>query len=302
MLDEQKADKIRKAIALLDADNDDHWKDDHTPRTGVVQRIAKDTTITREEILEICPWGFRADAPRLGPEPDPEPEVVDFGQPIEPERFDVVTVESEMVTADEPAPALVPEPVAACQEDDTPPLAPEPIEEAPNFTHQECMQALLDLDGELHGLRHQRQLLARQLIEAETKARQAAVEFERGEYHPSAYELTRATIDANNSARFAAGPQSSRGTAWEFARKNMQYGGRRLVSVLDENGNQTLARNVDGSLAVPVPRSKMRLNWTGTPQRQVSIPFGAPKNERTPTPLIHNKPITIHMQEPAGKK
>jgi len=48
-------EKIHGALNQLDHGNDDHWLDDGTPRTGVVQRLAGDQTITRQDIAAAAP-------------------------------------------------------------------------------------------------------------------------------------------------------------------------------------------------------------------------------------------------------
>jgi hypothetical protein len=53
--------KIRAALLQLDAANDDHWTDDGLPVTSVVQRLATDQTITREDIQAAQP-GFERGA------------------------------------------------------------------------------------------------------------------------------------------------------------------------------------------------------------------------------------------------
>lgn len=54
----QKYEKIRTALQQLDPKNDAHWTDDGLPRTGTVQKLASDATITRKEIQEAQP-GFQ---------------------------------------------------------------------------------------------------------------------------------------------------------------------------------------------------------------------------------------------------
>ena len=54
-------DKIRAALAQLDPTDNDHWTDDGLPKTGVVQRIANDSTIKRTDIQAASP-GFERPA------------------------------------------------------------------------------------------------------------------------------------------------------------------------------------------------------------------------------------------------
>lgn len=51
-------EKILAALARLDHGNDDHWLDDGAPKTGIVQRLADDQTIRRQDIEAAAP-GFR---------------------------------------------------------------------------------------------------------------------------------------------------------------------------------------------------------------------------------------------------
>jgi hypothetical protein len=289
MLTEEKADKIRDALELLDVTNNDHWLREGEPRTGVIQRIATDMTITREEIQEAWPGFKRIEVA----EPAPEPEVVDFGESFEvapsgeingyhapepPEPDITINVPERL----EPPEGFVEVPPVEAD-------APVPDDRPPG-TREECLTFLADLRDELLTLRNRVMALQRQKVEAESKARQAATAFEIGLATLTPLELARQTIAENNAAR-AANPPSTRGTAWQFVRKNMQYGGRRCVTVMDEAGGQTLAKNIDGSLALPVPRSKMKLDWKG-PGRQ-AIPFSPQKKEAVPLLPGANTPIHI---------
>jgi hypothetical protein len=69
--------KIRAALAQLDPTNNDHWTDDGLPKTGVVQRIANDQTIKRQDIQAAQP-GFERPAVVTAP-----PTISDFGEPID---------------------------------------------------------------------------------------------------------------------------------------------------------------------------------------------------------------------------
>lgn len=48
-------DKIRAALAQLDPTDDNHWTEDGLPKTSVVQKIAADTTIKRQDIQLASP-------------------------------------------------------------------------------------------------------------------------------------------------------------------------------------------------------------------------------------------------------
>ena len=79
--------KIRTALSQLDPTNNDHWTDDGLPKTAVVQRLANDQTIKRQDIQNAQP-GFER------PAPTPEQQAVldaagagaqtdDFGAPVD---------------------------------------------------------------------------------------------------------------------------------------------------------------------------------------------------------------------------
>jgi hypothetical protein len=53
--------KVLDALAKLDPANDGHWTNDGLPKTSVVQQIAKDTTIQRQDIQNARP-GFDREA------------------------------------------------------------------------------------------------------------------------------------------------------------------------------------------------------------------------------------------------
>lgn len=57
-------DKIRAALKQLDPTNDDHWTEDGLAKTAVVQRIAGDTTIKRQDIQLASP---KFERPALNP-------------------------------------------------------------------------------------------------------------------------------------------------------------------------------------------------------------------------------------------
>lgn len=56
-MNDQLREKITAALTQLDHTNDDHWTEDGSPRTSVVQKIAADQTIKRTDINEAAP-GF----------------------------------------------------------------------------------------------------------------------------------------------------------------------------------------------------------------------------------------------------
>lgn len=60
-LDQTQKDKIVSALAQLDHSNSQHWTDDGLPRTGVVQKFAGDTSISRTDINDAAP-GFARQA------------------------------------------------------------------------------------------------------------------------------------------------------------------------------------------------------------------------------------------------
>ncbi len=76
MTEDQNA-KIRAALTQLDPSNNDHWTDDGLPKTGVVQRIAHDQTIKRQDIEAAMPGFERPTKAAQSSAQD------DFGQPVE---------------------------------------------------------------------------------------------------------------------------------------------------------------------------------------------------------------------------
>jgi hypothetical protein len=236
----EKNEKIIAALKFLNPDDNDHWLEDGSPRTGVVQRIAKDMTINRREIAEAWP-----DFKRVAVEPEPV-EAVDFSEDFIPATGVVAPVEASA---------------------DVPP--PEP-EGPPDFTREEAEAALRELRGELYGLRNRVMVLTREKIEADKTARQAAVEFELGGRKLTPLELARETIE-NNQALRAAGVQNYDGTARAFVQKQMRNGNRRPVLVPDGSGGLTLAKLPDGSVARAMPRSRMDLGPMTAPRRPVKV-------------------------------
>lgn len=79
--------KIKLALQQLDHADDSHWTADHLPRTGVVQRLANDTTISRTDINEALPGFVRKVGDEMGDPPeqtgDNVPAVADAA-PVEP--------------------------------------------------------------------------------------------------------------------------------------------------------------------------------------------------------------------------
>lgn len=69
MANDQKTQKIRTALAQLDAKNDQHWTEDGLPREGIIRKLASDNTISRKDISDAQP-GFQrnpvAPAPQAG--------------------------------------------------------------------------------------------------------------------------------------------------------------------------------------------------------------------------------------------
>ncbi len=230
-----KTEKIISALKLLNPDDNDHWLEDGSPRTGVVQRIAKDTTIKRREIAEAWP-----DFKRVAVEPEPV-EAVDFSEDFIPTTCVVAPVEASA---------------------DAPP--PEP-EGPPYFTREEAEAALRELRGELHGLRNQAMVLTREKIEADKAARQAAVEFEIGGTKLSAYDNAREFIASNQALR-AANPQSSRGSAYWYVQKQKDP---RKRAVVGQSGS--LMRAPDGSIARPLPPQRRDLGPMTIPRRPVKV-------------------------------
>jgi hypothetical protein len=78
-MNEQRTGTIRTALQQLDPANTDHWTDDGLPKTGVVQKIAKDTTISRKDIQDAWP-GFEKPAPE--PQTETAPDFAE-AQPVD---------------------------------------------------------------------------------------------------------------------------------------------------------------------------------------------------------------------------
>jgi hypothetical protein len=68
-INDQVKAKILAAVSQLDHSNDDHWADS-LPRTSIVQRIAKDQTITKAQILEAAPGFARQVGDAMGDPPE----------------------------------------------------------------------------------------------------------------------------------------------------------------------------------------------------------------------------------------
>lgn len=66
MSNDQKTQKIRTALAQLDAANDQHWTEDGLPREGIVRKLASDNTISRKDISDAQP-GFQRNPVAPGP-------------------------------------------------------------------------------------------------------------------------------------------------------------------------------------------------------------------------------------------
>lgn len=105
-------DKIDAALKQLDPANNDHWTDDGLPKTAVVQKIAKDMTITRSDIQAARP-GFDRDLakaslpqqmadfedPALAPAPTPAPEPLVQGDNPASNGEEMVEISDEQLQA-----------------------------------------------------------------------------------------------------------------------------------------------------------------------------------------------------------
>lgn len=67
---------IITALSQLDHSNNDHWVDDGLPRTSVVQKLANDPTIRRQDINEAAPGFARKNS-------DPEEGLGTGAAPVE---------------------------------------------------------------------------------------------------------------------------------------------------------------------------------------------------------------------------
>ena len=69
-MNDSQREKIRTALEQLDHDDNTHWTDDGLPRTGVVQKLANDTTIKRSDINEAVPGFARKVGDAMGDPPE----------------------------------------------------------------------------------------------------------------------------------------------------------------------------------------------------------------------------------------
>lgn len=99
MSNEVQTQKIRDALKQLDVSDNSHWTDDGLPRTGVVAKIAVDTTITRQQISAAWP-GFQRN-PTLKPTAKLPAEDPLTGELAAAEQFDPATADGELMTEDE---------------------------------------------------------------------------------------------------------------------------------------------------------------------------------------------------------
>lgn len=70
-MNDAQTTKIREALKQLDISDNSHWTEDGLPRTGTVQKIANDQTITRQTIQAAWP-GFQR-TPVVGKPVTPAP-------------------------------------------------------------------------------------------------------------------------------------------------------------------------------------------------------------------------------------
>ena len=250
-MNEQRTGTIRTALQQLDPANAEHWTDDGLPKTGVVQRIAKDSTISRKEIQEAWP-NFERPAPEAAPAPD-------FAEAAAP-----------------PAEAL---PVAldGTIESGAPPVEGRQIDDETPMTADEIRMALeanvADAEAGLLDARKRHAQAANDipvLINAVTEARK---ELNRQFPPMSAQDNIREYIDTQNALR-AARVQSSQGYAKssDLDASFGRLGGARYVNprraVQGADGN--LVKNVDGSVARPRPQQTRPIGTLG--RQQVSRP------------------------------
>lgn len=101
MANEVMTAKIRDALKQLDVSDNSHWTDDGLPRTGVVAKIAVDTTITRQQISAAWP-GFQRN-PTLATKPSVAAGSEDplTGQIAATDQFDPAQADGELMTEDE---------------------------------------------------------------------------------------------------------------------------------------------------------------------------------------------------------
>lgn len=101
-INEQKATKIRAALAQLDPAENQHWTDDGLPREGIVRKLAGDNTISRRDISEAHP-GFQRNPtqpPASATATETQPENVD---PLSGEPVQAAQPQAEDALGDDPS-------------------------------------------------------------------------------------------------------------------------------------------------------------------------------------------------------
>lgn len=73
-MDDMK-DKIRDALMMMDAMDDDQWTNDGAPKVDTVNDLGELEGVTRAQILDAAPQFSRENFDISVPEPEPEPEV-----------------------------------------------------------------------------------------------------------------------------------------------------------------------------------------------------------------------------------
>jgi hypothetical protein len=252
-MNEQRTGTIRTALQQLDPANAEHWTDDGLPKTGVVQRIAKDSTISRKEIQEAWP-NFERPAPETAPAPD-------FAEAATPPA-DALPVALDGTIAGSAEAGEAP-PI-----DDETPMTADEIRQALEANVADAEAGLLDA--------RKRHAQAANDIPVLINAVAAARKELNRQFPPmSAQDNIREYIETQNALRAArvnAGAMPSTLDA-SFGR----LGGSRYVNprraVQGADGN--LVKNADGSVARPRPQQTRPIGALGRQQSSKPVRSGA---------------------------
>lgn len=259
-MNEQRTASIRTALQQLDPANGDHWTDDGLPKTGVVQRVAKDTTISRKEIQEAWPNFERPE-----PEPAVAAEAPNFAEAAAPDALPVALDGSIGDGSTETGGAP---PVEGRQVDDDTPMTADEIRQA-------LEQNVIDAENGLLDARRRHAQAANDipvLINAVAAARKELAR----QFPPmSAQDNIREYIETQNALRAArvnAGASPSTLDA-SFGR----LGGSRYINprraVQGADGN--LVKGPDGSVARPRPQQTRPIGSLGRQQNAKPVRSGA---------------------------